>query len=728
MTKQTIPTLALSLAALAAVPFAQGALLADFDGNDIGFVVGTAEGFDPPGITPGGPTGSYFSLLNNVASQRPFISFDSDENDPADDYTGWTKATLTMDFRTASVQADGFGVNFLDTSVHGHTGGIGYLDQFGGQGVEERARIDNSFGVGFRTFQATNARITYDNQELGVDTPYTLPQNDTWASLSINVDRNAVTKEATVDVTIYDQAGQAGNAQNVFTDFAVQDFVIEDFRVQIGGRTGGSAMTLELDNIELDVTVPIPGDSDGDGMTDEWEIFYGLDPNDNGLNPNNNGLVGDPAQGASGDPDSDNLTNLEEFNLETSPVSDDTDMDGLTDDVEDGGGIWVSASQTGTNPLIDDTDEDGLLDGDEDPTLPFVDANQPGTDPNEADSDDDGLEDGLELDLGRDPTIDDPLNPVPGLVADFDGNGEGFEDAALRLARKGQWIPANGTSDGNYYQLLENIGSAGNFISFESAQDYTGWQNFSFQMDYLAQNVQADGFGVNFLSTTVHGDSGVVPLVFETVEERARIENSFGVGFRTFQATNSTITWNGVEIGGDSPYTLTQDVWASVGIDVTRDPVTNDASVDVTMYDQPDRQGNAQNVFTDFSIPAMDLEDFRVQIAGRTGGSAMNLAIDNVKLFVDQGPGQGAELEISSISTQVVPGDPDTISVTITWNSQDGTGYSILANDNLEDELSLWIELDDNYSAAPGQETTSFTESGLPADTVKRFYIVRIAQ
>ncbi|MGC6458711.1 MAG: hypothetical protein ACON4R_10090 [Akkermansiaceae bacterium] len=716
MTKKLF--LGLSLVTLAGLSIANGAVLADFDGNGVNYVVGTRQGFDPPGVTAGGPTGNFFTLLNGATSQQPFISFDSDENDPADDYTGWTRATLTMDFRTAAVQADGFGVNFLDTSVHGHNGGIGY------NGVEEGARIPNSFGVGFKTFQATSSTVTYDAVDVAPATPYNLPQ-DTWASLSINVERNAITKEATVDVTIYDQAGQAGTAQSVFTDFAIQDFTIEDFRVQIGGRTGGSAMTLELDNIELDVRVPSPEDADGDGMTDEWETFYGLDPNDNGLNPNNNGVPGDPAQGASGDLDSDSLTNLEEFNLQTSPISDDTDMDGFTDDVEDGGGVWVSASQTGTSPLIGDTDEDGLLDGVEDPTLPFVDGDQTGTDPNNADTDDDGIDDSLEVDLGRDPTIDDPLNLVPGIVADFDGSGEKFEDAALRGAPKGRMVVANGASDGNYYQLLENIGNAGNFISFESTSDFTGWENFSFQMDYLAENVQADGFGVNFLSTAVHADSGVVPIAPGSAEERALIPNSFGVGFKTFQSTAATVTWNGSDVSGEANYALTQGVWASVGIDVSREPGTNNGTVNVTMYDQPDRQGNAQNVFTDFNIPAMDLEDFRVQIAGRTGGSAMNLAIDNVKLFVDQTGGPTEDLEISSISTQIVPGNPDTYSVTITWNSQEGQSYSILANDNLEDILDLWDELDDDYNAAPGQDTTSFTESGISIDTVKRFYVVR---
>lgn len=722
--------LALSFSILSGITSASGVMLADFDGNGVSYIVGTFEGNEPPGVTTGGPSGSYFVLLNNIASQRPLISFDSEESDPDDDYTGWTEVTFTMDFRADGTDvngfADGFGINFVDTAIHGHGGAVAYVNEVGGQGVEERALIPDSFGVGFRTYQGTNATITFDGADLSGDTLYNLPLIN-WASLVINLQRNSVTKNVTAEVTIYDQPGQAGNAQVVFSDFEIEDFQIEDFRVQVAARTGGEAMSFEIDNLELDVVVPDFQDTDGDGLPDEWEIFYGLDANDNGLNPNNNGEVGDPSQGASGDPDSDTLTNLAEFDLETNPTSDDTDDDGLTDQVEDGGGFFVGPTQTGTNPLIADTDEDGLSDGVENNTGIFVDENQTGTDPHNSDSDGDGITDGLELQLNYDPNIDEPIRSSPGLVADFDGRGEEFVDEARRSARKGYLVPGDETSDGNYYRLLENIGDTGNFISFESAADYTGWETFSFQMDYLADNVAADGFGINFLSTDVHGGSGVVPMLGDTPEERALIENSFGVGFRTFEATNATVTWNAADLSGDAPYQLTSGAWASVGIDVERDPETKDATVNVYTYDQPDRQGNEQNVFSDFAVPAMDLEDFRVQVEGRTGGAAMDLAIDNLKLVVD-GLAGSQGIVISAIQTEVVRGNPDTISVTLTWNSREGEQYAILANDSLEDELIQWLELEDRYNATPGQETTSFTERGLPIGTTKRFYVVRLAE
>ena len=83
-------------------------------------------------------------------------------------------------------------------------------------------------------------------------------------------------------------------------------------------------------------------------MSDVYETL-------NGLNPE----VAD----ADGDLDNDGLTNKEEHDLGTSANSDDTDGDGLKDNVETNTGVRVSAEDTGTSPLSSDTDADGLGDG-----------------------------------------------------------------------------------------------------------------------------------------------------------------------------------------------------------------------------------------------------------------------------------------------------------------------------------------------------------------------------
>jgi hypothetical protein len=64
-------------------------------------------------------------------------------------------------------------------------------------------------------------------------------------------------------------------------------------------------------------------DSDSDTLPNFWESGYGLDPNDDS---------GD--QGASGDPDEDELTNSQERDLFTNPMDPDTDHDGRNDGQE----------------------------------------------------------------------------------------------------------------------------------------------------------------------------------------------------------------------------------------------------------------------------------------------------------------------------------------------------------------------------------------------------------
>lgn len=132
-------------------------------------------------------------------------------------------------------------------------------------------------------------------------------------------------------------------------------------------------------------------DTDGDGLPDAWEDTHSLDKNDNG--------DVDPVNGASGDPDGDQLNNLAEFNARTDPRDDDSDDDLLLDGAEvDGAG-----SRPPTNPLAADSDGDTLSDLVETNTGVFASATDTGSNPTLADSDADGSGDGDEVRRGSDP-------------------------------------------------------------------------------------------------------------------------------------------------------------------------------------------------------------------------------------------------------------------------------------------------------------------------------------
>ncbi len=97
----------------------------------------------------------------------------------------------------------------------------------------------------------------------------------------------------------------------------------------------------DWEEVEIYLTDPNSDDHDGDGMTDGWEAYYGLDPKN--------------AADANGDLDNDGLTNKDEYLADTNPDNPDTDGDQLTDSDE--------INIYGADPTNSDSDGDTLADG-----------------------------------------------------------------------------------------------------------------------------------------------------------------------------------------------------------------------------------------------------------------------------------------------------------------------------------------------------------------------------
>ncbi|MFC1588798.1 FG-GAP-like repeat-containing protein [Pseudomonadota bacterium] len=222
-------------------------------------------------------------------------------------------------------------------------------------------------------------------------------------------------------------------------------------------------------------------DDDNDGMPDDFEIFYGLNP----INSSD----------ATGNADADAYTNLEESLYGTDPnvTTFDTDGDGLPDAFE---------ASIGTSHVNADTDGDNLsdyaevgYDGNPYQYTAGVDTN-----PNASDTDADTFQDDEELLFGTDPL-------VTTLDTDSDGLPDDFETAIGTS-------PVNADTDGDNLSDYAEVGYDGNPYQYTAGVDTN--PNAS---DTDADTFQDDEellFGTDPLVTTLDTDSDGLPDDFET--------------------------------------------------------------------------------------------------------------------------------------------------------------------------------------------------------------------
>lgn|GEM_PF-6964146 len=230
------------------------------------------------------------------------------------------------------------------------------------------------------------------------------------------------------------------------------------------GDGDGLSDTFEIDNLGSD---PSKSDKDGDGLNDRMELIYGTNMSNYDTDNDNmsdyleiNGwwisfnycnhtfnmtVYSDPL---SADSDGDDLGDEEEYLNNLNPMAPtnttDTDGDGLMDVIETAGWDVTFTNESGTytvrvdsEPLNEDTDYDGLND--------FAEY-RVSSNPQETDSDDDGLNDLVELSLGTN-------------LLDYDSDNDYLDDGTEIIFGSDPWLydtDDDSIGDNHEFQLNSN--------------------------------------------------------------------------------------------------------------------------------------------------------------------------------------------------------------------------------------------------------------------------------
>ncbi|MEZ5305274.1 MAG: PEP-CTERM sorting domain-containing protein [Verrucomicrobiales bacterium] len=229
----------------------------NFDGGGTQFEAeNIGAGSKPRLVTEGG--NNFLRLMHAENNQNPSVAFEQ--------VMQTTNPQFSMDFRMnadaappAQSRADGFGIALLDVATYGtgndapHNGGPFVWELNPGS-----SGLADAFTVGVDIWDnggesGNTIRLNYDGTPLGqTDAPF-LVNNDVFNNIEFMLEQDGTDSLASLWLT----DGLTGTRSLLFDQVAVPglDLAEFDFRLAVGGRTGGASTNLDLDNIRL---VPEP--------------------------------------------------------------------------------------------------------------------------------------------------------------------------------------------------------------------------------------------------------------------------------------------------------------------------------------------------------------------------------------------------------------------------------------------------------------------------------------
>lgn len=503
------------------------------------------------------------------------------------------------------------------------------------------------------------------------------------------------------------------------------------FNVRLGTADGWEVYwpgaPMEDARPELVVTYRYLPDADGDLMPDDWEVA-------NGTNP--------AAPDADGDPDGDTLSNLTEYRLGTNPNAKDTDGDGLDDNVEDGGGVWVSASKTGTNPLLADTDGDGLSDGLENPTLPHTGATQPGSDPNKEDSDGDGWPDGAEVAAGSNPANAGQITSYAWTTVMKENFDDDSTASVYGFIGAGSFFPevmdSEEPSNGLALRLTNLTTNSNTAVTWDHVDTtaIAARLTFDYRLSEDTTGEAADGFGIGLFRVEAYGETGEVnpgasPREWEDPRAGGGFSNGVVFGFDIYggAAEGNNIRVSGPDAPGEvltnvvAPFPLNNGTFNRVIITA----VGSGSSTLFSMTIVENVNGEApveRAIFNNLRVAGFDItrEKVRLIAGGRTGTSTARLDLDNVKLETAAAATPEEPETVPAITNVALETTENGgLALKVTWTSEPGRTYTLERSTDLKE----WIPVMDNLPAATGASQTSWSVPLGSSAPDKVFYRVK---